>query len=208
MIPFGEIGFMTTIIAGALILLGLAVGFVIAWIIGVGSSGLFPGLLLFVAGAIIGFVVEWFIDEAYRRNRELQLQLSLQPNNPSQDTATNHNPPQQDDTASQALADFLKQREQEVHELRDQVESNHTQMDALRDKFEAYQRSHPDDFTMVKGIGPVYQRKLRDMGINSFDQLIKADPDRLRRMLDVKSWQRVDVESWIQQARDWAHRSE
>lgn len=199
---------MTTIIAGALIILGLAVGFGLAWIIGAGNSGLFPGLLLLVAGVIIGFVVEWFIDEAYRRNRELQLQLNLQPNNRPKDTAPNHNPPQQDDTTSQALVDFLKQQEEEVQELRGQIEINHTQMDALRDKFESYQRSHPDDFTVVKGIGPVYQRKLRDMGINSFDQLIKADPDRLRRMLDVKSWQRVDIESWIEQARDWVHRSE
>lgn len=200
---------MTTIIAGALILLGLAVGFGIAWIVGAGTSGLFPGLLLLVAGVIIGFVVEWFIDEAYRYNRELQLQLSMHPNAPPSETPTNYNPPpQHDETAAQALADFLKQREQEVSGLRHQIENNHTQMDLLRDKFEAYQRSHPDDFTIVKGIGPVYQRKLRDIGINSFNQLVKADPDRLRRMLDVKSWQRVDVESWIQQARDWSHRSE
>jgi predicted flap endonuclease-1-like 5' DNA nuclease len=112
------------------------------------------------------------------------------------------------DKASEALTDILKQREHEVNELRSQMEETDAQIESLRHQFETYQRSHPDEFTTIKGIGPVYQRKLRDLGIGSFDQLAKADPDRVRRMLDIKKWQRVDIESWVEQARDWAERSQ
>jgi len=79
-------------------------------------------------------------------------------------------------------------------------------VDALRAEFDTYQQTHPDDLTRIKGIGPVYQWKLRDAGFNTYQQLAHADPNQLRRMLDIKNWQRVNVEHWIEQARDWAQK--
>ena len=90
--------------------------------------------------------------------------------------------------------------------LREQIAAADARLDGLGDAFEAYQRTHPDDLTVVKGIGPVYQWKLRDAGVNTYGQLAASDADQLRRMLDVKEWQRVNVESWIEQAHDWAQR--
>ena len=68
---------MTVIIGLALVALGLAVGFVIAWALGVSSApaAFVVGVLLLIAGGVIGFVSEWLIDEAYRKNRELRRQL-------------------------------------------------------------------------------------------------------------------------------------
>jgi predicted flap endonuclease-1-like 5' DNA nuclease len=196
---------MTVIIGLALVLLGLAIGFIVTWAFGVGASiTLFVGVLLVVAGAIVGFVVEWLIDEAYRRNRELWYQLS-QRGAPAVAVAAGvggSGP----DSASETLADFLHRRDEEVHELREQLSGTHARLDGLQDQFEAYQRTHPDDLTVVKGIGPVYQWKLRDAGVNTYGQLAEADPTQLRRMLDIKDWQRVNIESWIEQARDWAQR--
>ncbi len=195
---------MTVIIAVVLLVLGLVIGFVVAWAFGVGASmGLFIGVLLVVAGAVIGFVVEWLIDEAYRRNRELQRQLNQRGSGEAAALGPNLELYQHDDSASQTLADFLRQRDDDVRQLREQIEATEAQMDGLRDEFETYQRTHPDDLTAIKGVGKVYQRKLRDLGFSSFEQLAKADPDRLRRLLDVKNWQRVDIENWIEQARDW-----
>jgi predicted flap endonuclease-1-like 5' DNA nuclease len=160
--------------------------------------------LLVVAGAIVGFVVEWLIDEAYRKNRELRWQLSQRGGTVLALGAEVGE--QGSGAASETLADFLRQRDEEVGELRERLSVTHAQLDGLRDDFEAYQRTHPDDMTVVKGIGPVYQWKLRDAGVNTYEQLAAADPGQLRRMLDIKDWQRVDVESWIEQARDWAQR--
>lgn len=211
----------------ALLLLGLAIGFVVAWAFGAGvSTGLVVGLVLLIAGAIVGFVSEWFIDEAYRKNRELQQQLrhreeataspviqlapmSQLPSLEPVEVAVAHrlNPGERShDAASEALADFLHQRDDELREIRQQMASTDIQMDKLRQEFESYQRTHPDNLTVIKGIGPVYQWKLRDAGINTYKHLASADPHQVRRMLDVKKWQRVNVEAWVEQARDWAQR--
>ncbi len=108
--------------------------------------------------------------------------------------------------ASELLTDFLRQRDDELREIRRQLVTTDVQMDGLRKDFDAYQRTHPDTLTVIKGIGPVFQWKLRDAGINTFKQLASADPDQLRRMLDIKKWQRVNIEAWVEQARDWAQR--
>lgn len=213
----------------ALLLLGLALGFIIAWAIGIFSAGISTGLLiglaLLVAGAILGFVSEWFIDEAYRKNRELHRQLreagSVNPPviqlampeqlplvEPADATTTHRLTPGEPShtSASELLSDFLRQRDEELREMRQQLTTTDVQIDTLRKEFEAYQRTHPDNLTVIKGVGPVYQWKLRDAGINTYKQLASADPGQVRRMLAVKKWQRVNIESWVEQARDWAQR--
>ena len=53
---------MTIVIGLALVVLGLVVGFIVAWAFGAGATlNLFVGLLLVVAGGIVGFVIEWLI---------------------------------------------------------------------------------------------------------------------------------------------------
>lgn len=122
--------------------------------------------------------------------------------------------PQSQEIAAQTLAEFLRQRDSDLKALREEINEMHQQMQTVRSKaneeiqvlraeFDAYVQTHPDTLTVIKGIGPVYQRKLRDLGINSFKQLAEADPDKLRRQLDIKNWQKVDIENWIAQSRDW-----
>jgi len=220
---------MTSIVGLALIILGLAIGFIIAWAFGVlsggVSAGLVIGLLLLVAGAIVGFVSEWLIDEAYRKNRELQRQLRelgsatppvIELSTPNQlpllqqeDVSVAHrlSPGEQNHVlASETFTNFLRQRDEELREMRQQLAATDAQIDTLRHEFELYQRTHPDNLRVIKGIGPVYQWKLRDAGINTYKQLALADPDQIRRLLDVKKWQRVNTEAWVEQARDWAQR--
>jgi predicted flap endonuclease-1-like 5' DNA nuclease len=200
-----------TLIFGLLVgLLGLAIGFVVAWALGVGSfTGLIIGLLLAVAGAIIGFVAEWLIDVAYRRNRELERQLEER-GEPTMASLALGMPVASGDAgdgiATQTLSEYLHEREEELAKLRESLAAADVRLDSLRDEFDAYQQSHPDDLTVIKGIGSVFQWKLRDAGVNTYRQLAEADPAKLRRMLDVKEWQRVEVEAWIEQAKDWAQR--
>jgi predicted flap endonuclease-1-like 5' DNA nuclease len=184
------------------------------------------GIPLFIAGAVIGFIAEWYIDESYRKNRELQRllherevtlaapviqvaapeRLSLPEQRASAPVQRLLGVEPGHDTGAETLASFLRQRDEDLREVRQQVAATNAQIDSLRTEFEAYQRTHPDNLMVIKGIGPVYQWKLRDAGFNTFKQLAAANPDQLRRMLDVKKWQRVNFESWIEQARDWAQR--
>jgi predicted flap endonuclease-1-like 5' DNA nuclease len=245
----------------ALILLGLALGFVLGWALWAGRTvDLFLGVLLVVAGATLGFLVEWFIDEAHRRNRD-QIEIKVQATVPE-------SLPQSEATV---LAGFLTQRESELREVRSQLantekeltecrlvragqareleklatlkeklataerelselalkpvelqnkletaylslieyrqkeETYLIELEALRG-FKAKIELQPDDLTVIKGIGKVYQQKLRDIGILTFKQLAESDPNRIRRMLDIKNWQATDVAAWVTQAVDWVQR--
>lgn len=218
----------------ALVILGLAIGFAIAFVWGAGSTSpnLPIGLLLIIVGAIIGFVVEWLIDESVRRNRDLQKELEDSQkgipvlvegeviNRPTDNAPilaevlrqlhALQTSPQPSETAtvktreSEVVVEVLRQHKEELRQLSTQVSAKDAQVDELRQKFAAYRKTHPDELTHIKGIGPVFQRKLRDVGFNSFEDLAQADPAQIRRMLDIKTWQKVDIESWVQQAKDWA----
>jgi len=223
----------------ALILLGAAIGFILAWVFEAGSSlNLVYGLLLAIAGSIVGFVLEWLIDERIRHNRALERQLeSQQAAPPPGEAAPLHGRADQSQDAAETLAevlsqlkalkeaqttphesgngstgeadllgDLLRQYKDELHQLSRQVAVQDGEMKLLRLSFEAYQQSHPDELTRIRGVGPIYQRKLRNMGINSFKQLAQADPAQIREMLEIKKWQRVDIEGWVEQAAELAHR--
>lgn len=58
-----------------------------------------------------------------------------------------------------------------------------------------------DDLTRIEGIGPVYNRRLQAGGIPTFAALAGADPVRLAEIIQPQSWQRLNYEDWIEQAR-------
>ena len=152
-------------------------------------------------GLVLGFVLDWLIEEFYRRNRELERRL--QERQTAQVVLPAATGDERQPVVSATLTDLLHQKDDEINALR--LELNTTEEKALitQRSFDAYVKTHPDDLTIIKGIGPVFQRKLRDMGIDSFQQLANLDPEHLRRVLDIKNWQRVDIEDWVAQAKDW-----
>ncbi|MCB1760894.1 MAG: hypothetical protein KDI68_14075 [Gammaproteobacteria bacterium] len=61
--------------------------------------------------------------------------------------------------------------------------------------------SGADDLTRIKGIGPVLQGKLHNLGIKQFSQIAAwsvEDIERVSEHLDFKG--RIEREEWIQQA--------
>ena len=75
----------------------------------------------------------------------------------------------------------------------------------------AAERSAPvkivsDDLKVIKGIGPVIERKLNEAGIETFEQLGKLTPADLERILGKSIERLADEESLLQQARDLARR--
>ena len=59
-----------------------------------------------------------------------------------------------------------------------------------------------DDLTIIRGIGPVFQKRLNELGITTFRQLAGTKP----ATLDAEGINGVgvDLESWIEQARELA----
>jgi predicted flap endonuclease-1-like 5' DNA nuclease len=62
----------------------------------------------------------------------------------------------------------------------------------------------PDDLKIIKGIGPVIERKLNDGGVYTFEQLGNLTPSGLRRILGDAIERLADEESLLRQARDLA----
>lgn len=197
---------MSTRLAGALlIVLGAAIGFALVWIFRVAPPlHLIVSLLLLISGAIIGFVVEYFVDQTLYGERRpappaaqpadtpavrLPAETQLQPDNRGQEF--------------EALMEKVRRHEVELQGLIQQASTREAQFEGLQSQFDLYRKNHPDPLVRIRGIGPVYQRKLREAGINSFAELAAADPGELRQALGIKSWQRVDIDSWVRQAREW-----
>lgn len=64
----------------------------------------------------------------------------------------------------------------------------------------------PDDFKVIKGIGPVIERKLNEAGVHTFEQLGALTVGDLRRILGNTIERLADEESLLEQARDLARR--
>jgi len=166
-------------------------------------------LLTLVIGFIIGWLVEWILDNQYRRMRELQAALKQREEG---GTAEPRAVPSVADTGDEEFArtfrEFLAEREEEVRALRADLKEQEARYERLEARFEAYMETHPDDLTVIKGIGRIYQWKLRDGGINTYQQLATTTPERIREIIAAPAWRKLDPESWIEQARVLAKRGE
>lgn len=58
-----------------------------------------------------------------------------------------------------------------------------------------------DPLEKILGIGKVFEKKLWDAGILTFSDLAAADPDRLREIINPESWQKIEPDEWIAEAR-------
>jgi predicted flap endonuclease-1-like 5' DNA nuclease len=61
----------------------------------------------------------------------------------------------------------------------------------------------PDDLTVIKGIAPADQEKLRSFGITTFRDLARADPDHLVDQLKTSlPASKARICGWIEAARE------
>jgi predicted flap endonuclease-1-like 5' DNA nuclease len=92
-------------------------------------------------------------------------------------------------TTTQAQLDSLRGQQEE----RDAVSSRARDV-ASRDRLE-----------QIKGIGPVFARRLNEEGIFTFADLAKLSPERVREMVaDGNRLTNIDAQAWIAQAQQLA----
>ncbi len=63
--------------------------------------------------------------------------------------------------------------------------------------------TNSDDLTVIRGIGPVFQTRLNELGIHSYRQLAEADPERL----EADGIHGADIADWVSQARQLAEQA-
>lgn len=67
----------------------------------------------------------------------------------------------------------------------------------------AHRRAPPDDLKLIKGIGPVLERRLHELGVRSFADLAALTPERVAEIdhaIDFPG--RIERERWIEQAKE------
>ncbi|MBE7552192.1 MAG: DUF4332 domain-containing protein [Anaerolineales bacterium] len=62
----------------------------------------------------------------------------------------------------------------------------------------------PDKLEDITGIGVVFARRLNEAGIYTFAQLAEQTPERLREIIKPESWQKIEPEKWVAEAREFA----
>jgi predicted flap endonuclease-1-like 5' DNA nuclease len=93
-----------------------------------------------------------------------------------------------------------------VSELRSYNLAMHDELDATRRTLARFAAGRGDPLIDIDGIGPVYQNKLYDAGVVSFDQLAAMHPDRVRSLVAPNALFELDTGDWIEQARRMAGR--
>lgn len=61
-----------------------------------------------------------------------------------------------------------------------------------------------DPLIDINGVGPVYEQRLLNAGVTSFEQLAGMSEAEVRAIVKPESWQNVDIVSWITEARQLA----
>jgi predicted flap endonuclease-1-like 5' DNA nuclease len=155
-------------------------------------------LVALLVGFLIGWLAEWALDLLRWRARAERAGLDLEGRVGGEVVQLGLG---EGGDSAQILTGYLEKRDAEIHELQDKVQAKEAQLDALQARFDEYVQTHPDDLAAIKGIGRIYQWKLRDGGINSYAQLAQTTPERIREILDVPAWRKIEPESWIEQAK-------
>lgn len=155
-------------------------------------------LVALLVGFLIGWLAEWALDLLRWRARAKW--AGFDPEGRIGGEIVRLEPGEGGDY-TQIITGYLEKRDAEIHELQAKVEAKEAQLDALQARFDEYVQTHPDELAAIKGIGRIYQWKLRDGGINSYAQLAQTTPERIREILDVPAWRKIEPESWIEQAK-------
>lgn len=70
----------------------------------------------------------------------------------------------------------------------------------VKEKSEKQKPPAKDSLEKIKGIGPVFAKRLNRAGIQTFADLAALEPDKIRSIVQAKDWQRVEPDEWIAEA--------
>jgi predicted flap endonuclease-1-like 5' DNA nuclease len=86
----------------------------------------------------------------------------------------------------------------------DEGERLRAELAALHAELARVKAAHADRLIDINGIGPVYERRLFDAGIYTFEELAASSHERLREIIGPEGWQNIDPAAWTAEARELA----
>lgn len=133
--------------------------------------------------------------EAERDNAQVQLQQAELVNVEQNATiATLQQKLQEAEAIQQQLAvaeEKLQTADAHIQKLQDTMEDVQTKMNY----------SGKSELQLIRGIGPVYARRLNEFGIQSFADLADCNPEQVASIIKKKNWQAVDIQNWLDEAK-------
>ena len=137
-----------------------------------------PTFINFVSGIILGLLLEavllWFF--LRKQNSLTHQELAAYKNKTASLTKRQH---------------ALRAKNEELRSKIDTLKATKTVV-VKKDKLED-----------INGIGPVFAKRLNNAGIMTFEELIEVPADRLEKIVEAKTWQVVEPEKWIGEARQF-----
>jgi predicted flap endonuclease-1-like 5' DNA nuclease len=94
--------------------------------------------------------------------------------------------------------------EGELASLRTYNLSMHDELEASRRALSRFAAGKGDPLIDIDGIGPVFQQRLYDAGVVSFEQLASMHPERLRSLVASNAAFELRTEGWVDEARRFA----
>jgi predicted flap endonuclease-1-like 5' DNA nuclease len=68
----------------------------------------------------------------------------------------------------------------------------------------AWDGTPPDDFEVFEGIGEVYERRLYEAGICTYEALAASTTERLQEVCQAPDWNRPNYAAWIAKSTELA----
>lgn len=96
-------------------------------------------------------------------------------------------------------------QQQAVETLQSDLNATKQKVDAVAAAVSAQPAPAPDNLEDIKGIGPVYEKRLNEGGIFTFADLAQATPEQVAEIMEKDDQSFLgDPADWIQQARELA----
>lgn len=148
----------------------------------------------FVLGLLVGWLVEWLIDYFFWRRRRVERVAVL--------VEESH----RDASDSPARALPVEPIPQAAEEKREEIRPQERVVAAPVRPVEPVVPVQPDNLQVIKGIGPVIERKLNEAGVLTFQQLSDLSHADLERILGSTIKRLANEDAILEQARALARR--
>ena len=157
-----------------------------------------------VIGLIVGWVIEWVIDLLFWRRDDQRMRVELaEAESKIRNLETQLDEHQMRQRQMLSAENDLRLCQDELSDAEQTIDQLRAEINSLAGKVS----TDTDYLERVKGIGVVFARRLNEAGIQTFEQLAAQTPGRIREIINPEEWQKIDPESWIAQAKEFAQQN-
>jgi predicted flap endonuclease-1-like 5' DNA nuclease len=149
---------------------------------------------LLIAG-LIGFVLGWML-----RDNKAKTTVDKETSTPNEETEKREEPKKEKEITPKEKSQQSKTQTTTVEKT---VEKSVETESASKKTATEAQKKEKDELTLIKGIGPVLEKKLNNLGIYYFDQISSwSEEEQASIGVQLSFAKKVEREEWVKQAKE------